>query len=346
MKKSLIFGVALLLSTLTAGTALAQSDAGAAANPEPSAYITLDLKAGFVLDPFLVSVNGGGEVDASTLDEACVGFINDAPVMKVNWEGTADFIDIFFYSDTDPTLVVQLPDGSYVCADDANENLLDPELTVEKPAAGEYKIWVGSFDEGHLLPGLLVITAKRDFTLSNFDPGVLVRRGQLPQEDIQPPVAEEAVAAQLSISTTVVITPDGSLAADSDPLTATVVATGTLPAFLLGSEDVVCSGLVTKRPDYIVKAEDGLENLRIFFEGDDDATLVVANQQLGMVCGDDAAAGANSNPLIDIPKPPAGLYGIWVGRLGEETPVTGTLTISAGADLQPETLKPAVAPQN
>ena len=124
MKRILILGVALLLVALTAGTALAQSDAGDAANPEPSAYITLDLKAGFVLDPFLVSVNGGGEVDASTLDEGCVGFINDAPVMKANWEGKAEFIDIFFYSDTDPTLVVQLPDGSYVCADDANENLL------------------------------------------------------------------------------------------------------------------------------------------------------------------------------------------------------------------------------
>ncbi len=196
MRKILILGVALLLVTLTAGTALAQSDAGDAANPEPSAYITLDLQAGFVLDPFLVSVNGGGEVDASTLDENCVGFINDAPVMKANWEGEAEFIDIFFYSDTDPTLVVQLPDGSYVCADDANENLLDPELTIEKPADGEYKIWVGSFEEGQLLPGLLVITANRDFTLTNFDPSLLVRRGQLAQEDIQPPVAEEALAAQ------------------------------------------------------------------------------------------------------------------------------------------------------
>ncbi len=148
------------------------------------------------------------------------------------------------------------------------------------------------------------------------------------------------------MSTTVEIVADGILSATSAPLTATVVATGTTPAYLYGTEDMVCSGLVTDEPNYIVEVADGLDNLRVFFESDDDATLGVANRDLGIICNDDAEAGVNGNPLIDIPNPPAGLYGVWVGRLGDEAPVTGTLTISAGTDLEPETLTPIPAPQN
>ena len=41
-----------------AGTSLAQT-AEPVAPPTTSAYVTVDLQAGFALDPFLVSVNGG-----------------------------------------------------------------------------------------------------------------------------------------------------------------------------------------------------------------------------------------------------------------------------------------------
>ncbi|MBK8049151.1 MAG: hypothetical protein IPK16_19750 [Anaerolineales bacterium] len=52
-----------------------------------------------MLDPFIVSINGGGEVDASTLDPACNGFINDKPVLLVNWTGKAERVNIFYYSE-------------------------------------------------------------------------------------------------------------------------------------------------------------------------------------------------------------------------------------------------------
>jgi hypothetical protein len=348
MNKMLAIGLAALLAVLLSGRALAQTDTPAASpaeNPEPSAYLTLDMKAGFVLDPFLVSLNGGGEVDASTLDPACVGFINDKPVMVANWEGEVDFLDIFFYSDTDPTLVIQLPDGTYQCADDANDNLLDPELTIENPAAGQYKIWVGSYDAGHLIPGLLVITANGDYSLSNFAPGKLIQRPSIPQEDVQPVVSEESIAANATISTTAKLAPHGTIMSDSEPLTATVTTTGTVPAFLLTDSDTLCSGMVEDFPDYILQVSGELDNLRVAFEGDSDATLVVIHKDGGPWCVDDAEATVNANPLVDIAAPAEGLYGIFVGRFDPETPLTGTLTISAGTDVAPVILEPVAPPE-
>ena len=37
---------------------------------------------------------------------------------------------------------MKLPDGTWACDDDARS--LDPSITLENPAAGEYDIWVGS----------------------------------------------------------------------------------------------------------------------------------------------------------------------------------------------------------
>lgn len=348
MNRMLATGLAVLLALLLSGTALAQTDTPAvtpAENPEPSAYLTLDIQAGFVLDPFLVSLNGGGEVDASTLDPDCVGFINDKPVMIVNWQGEADFVDIFFYSDTDPTLVIQGPDGNYVCADDANDNLLDPELTVENPPAGQYKIWVGSYDAGQLIPGLLVITGKREFSLSNFAPGKLIQRPSIPQEDVQPVVAEEAIAAARTVSAAMKIMPNATLTVDSAPITATVTTTGTVPAFMLTDSDTLCSGLVEDFPDYILKVEGELDNLRVAFEGDSDATLVVIHKDGGPWCADDAEATVNANPLVDIAAPAEGLYGIFVGRFDPETPLAGTLIVSPGTDVEPAILEPVATPE-
>ncbi len=60
MKPILIAIFGLMLSE----PALAQ-DSTATDEDAPAAYITLNLDAGHPLDPFLVSVNGGGDVDAS-----------------------------------------------------------------------------------------------------------------------------------------------------------------------------------------------------------------------------------------------------------------------------------------
>jgi len=58
-----------------------QNDAVDMVDVEHSAFLSLDLAAGFPLDPFFVSVNGGGDLDASTLSDECTGYINELPIV-------------------------------------------------------------------------------------------------------------------------------------------------------------------------------------------------------------------------------------------------------------------------
>lgn len=353
MRKVLLLMLAILLTASGGGAALAQSDAGAGA--PPAAFLTMNLKAGFPLDPFVVSLNGGGDVAASTLDEACVGFIPAAPSFTVNWEGEVEAFDIFYYSDFDPTLAVQLPDGSYLCNDDASDNLLDPELTIEAPADGAYNLWVGSYDEGQLIPGFLVITANRTVSVNDFDPGALVKRspiadevqpaGVVGAEEVQAALAGgegegDAVAASRTAGRTA--TPDVEIAGGDTPITATLVVNGETPVFTILNEDdngTVCSGLVSgAAPEFVFRYNGASEILRVFFEGSGDTSLVVVGEE-SVLCSDDSADGGNGNPVIDIPNP-GELYGVWVGRFDPTTPVTGTLTIVEETNVTPVLLAP------
>ena len=346
--------LALLLALLGGSTALAQNDAGADA--APAAFLTMNLKAGFPLDPFVASLNGGGEIDASTLDETCVGFIAEAPSFTVNWEGEVEAFDIFYHSDFDPTLVLQLPDGSYLCNDDASDNLLDPELTVAAPAEGQYNLWVGSYDEGQLIPGLLVITANRTVSVHDFDPGALVKRSPIADE-VQPAevIGADAVQATLTGEADEAgdavtaaraagqeIVPDVEIVGGDTPLTTTLVANGETPVFTILSEDdkgTVCSGLVSgAAPEFVFRYSGDSEDLRIFFEGSADAALIVVGEEI-VVCSDDSAEGENANPVVDL-LTPGGLYGVWVGRFDPTEPVTGTLTIVEATNLAPVQLEP------
>lgn len=350
MRKIVPILFAAALTFAIAGTGLAQTTEPAPA-PATSAYVTVDLQAGFTLDPFLVSVNGGGGVAASTLNEACTGFVSENPVVVVRWDAEVegrqapDEVEVFFYSDGDPTLAVQLPDGSYLCNDDSNDNLLDPQIFMPSPASGEYKIWVGSYDEGQLIPGLLVISANTTTNLGNFNPGALVKRAQVPDINAAPLLADETQDAHAAI-TTADIVPDGAITAAGDTLTATVTSEGVVPSTLFSTDTAVCSGLVPAQPAYILQVDEDIPNLRVFFESDADASLLVLSDQGAIFCNDEASVGENANPQLDIAEAKAGLYGVWVGRFDAETAVTGTLTLHAGDAVEPAVLEPAVTPES
>ena len=60
-----------------------------------------------------------------------------------------------------------------------------------------------------------------------------------------------------------------------------------------------------------------------------------------VLCNDDSVTGTNINPLVTIANPSAGRYAVFVGRIDEEKPLSGTLTVVESADAQPEVLTPA-----
>jgi heat shock protein HslJ len=292
-----------------------------------SALITIDLQAGFPLDPTFISVNGGGEVDARLLSPACSGYINRQPVVTVKWSGQADMVRAFFYSDGDPTLLVLTPKGELLCNDNANEQLLDPFVEIQNPVAGEYRIWVGSAAKNQLIPGVLVLTARSNVDLGTFELGKLIKRPSIPQTIIKPS-APAALSPQVQAVFDKLVKAAPTLK-PGDKVTVDVTAEGEIPLFKIpAAQDKGCAGLVTGAPNYAFKWSGKTDNLHVAFEGDADSTLMVVGLGNKLVlCNDDAQPG-NTNPAIDIPNPADDTYLVYVGRISPEKPVKGTLTVA------------------
>ncbi|MEA3335254.1 MAG: META domain-containing protein [Chloroflexota bacterium] len=302
------------------------------------AFLILDLEAGFPLDPFFVSVNGGGELDASTYVDGCTGFVHKDPIVSVDWEGETDFIEVFFYSDHDPTLIIQKPDGSFVCNDDANALLLDPVVEMANPEKGIYNIWVGSYHENQLIPGVLVITTRPDVNIGTFTLDGLVSREAIP-EVLQTPEGRKAAEELLAM----IEARQGDiekLTSGSEPKQVDITAEGDVAAFEFDIEGAICNGHIGEIPDYVFDWS-GTDPFAVYFEGNQDATLVLVQPGGAVVCNDDAVAGENLNPYVVLEQPPEGLYAIFVGRIDPETPVTGQLTIAGIPDADVDVLEPA-----
>lgn len=304
-----------------------------------SSLVSIDLEAGFPLDPTFVSVQAGGPIDASLLRQDCVGYINQYPVVSVDWTGTAPFVEAFFLSDSDTTMLVVTPDGKTLCNDDANEDLLDPVIEIENPVSGRYEIWIGSYAKNQLVPGVLVLTANPEINIGTLDLGSLIRRPPLPEVKAAPtPISHTATLTE-TIKAQIAAAP--ALKAGSGPITVDIAAAGDIPLFQLGLENEACNGLVAAVPDHIVRWPAEGEALRIFFEGDADSTLLVVGPDGLVACSDDVEQGANINPLVALDNAPAGPYLIWVGRIDADAPVTGRLTVTTDAAAAPAVLGPA-----
>jgi hypothetical protein len=76
----------------------------------------------------------------------CWGQIDPSrPDAVVSLDGGAGQLEISATSATDTTLVVVTPEGARLCNDDSSG--LDPAVTVLPAGAGDYAIWVGTYDE-------------------------------------------------------------------------------------------------------------------------------------------------------------------------------------------------------
>lgn len=327
-----LFGTIIIL--LVASTAaLAQESS----RPPVRAFLTMNLEAGYPLDPFLVSVIGGGNFDASSLAEGCSGFINTFPTVAVNYTGDAEMLQAFFYSEHDPTLIVQLPDGSFLCNDDANELLLDPAIRLSDPPQGTYAVWVGSFSRGQRIPGILVFSADPSVTVGNFDPGTLVNRAVLPTNRI----SAQTLPAETLLPTSETRGEIDLSAGEAGLIlvaTQEVTAGGDIPAFTLNLNNDACGGFVSAEPSLVFNWAGTTANLRIFFESETDTTLIVQTPDGAFVCDDDVEKERNFNPLVDILNPAEGTYRVYIGGFDPENTFTGTLTITESVEMLPARL--------
>ncbi|MCH8486434.1 MAG: serine protease [Candidatus Cyclonatronum sp.] len=124
---------------------------------------TANLQAGFTPDPHRVRINAGGFNDVwnLSLGSGCVGYASTAPDFRLHWDGSSSLLHFFFVadnSDNDTTLIINAPDGSWHCNDDATSNTLNPFVRFDNPRTGQYDVWVGTYQNGAIVSGELRVS--------------------------------------------------------------------------------------------------------------------------------------------------------------------------------------------
>lgn len=292
--------------------------------PQPTAspglgsnYGTVTLAAGFNPDPHVVEGTTGPEINAATKARACEGWIartpdhvfvaaTDFPLMRLVVNG----------GETDTTLVVERPDGTFLCDDDGG-GARQP-VVAGTFAAGSYKVWVGTFSPRERAPYRLGFSELPNTTVGTLGaPGPLL-----------------AVEGEASFGT-VELAP-GFM---PDPHVAQGRSGGTVDASTLGEG---CQGWISPRPDHLFVAREAFEQLHVLVRSPVDTTLVLRRPDGTYACDDDAGGERNPTLVVDLP---AGTYPVWIGSYekGEEAPYR--LGFSGRAGATPDTLPdPTAAP--
>lgn len=300
------------------------------------ALVTFNLDAGYTLDPILVSVQAGGPFSAAGLGPGCSGYVAGAPTASVEWSGVADFIEFFFISDDDPTLAIQTPTGQIFCNDDPNDVLLDPVIQIDAPPPGLYHIWVGSYARSQRIPGLLVISRNPAQNIGTVRLEDFIQREPIPEVVVEP--AQVRATSLPTATTRLAETGVPTLQPGATPVNAPVTVAGVIAAFDLPIRGAVCPGFINSYIDYSFTWAGTTPNLRILFEGDADASLLVVGPGDTVYCNDDVAGKENLNPMANIVNPPAGTYLVYVGRINPELTVSGMLTVVESTEQLPAVL--------
>lgn len=261
-------------------------------------YATINLEAGFQDDPHLTAISSGGEIDASSISEECVGFIANAPDVRLNY--TAGSLPLYIYAmaSADTTLVVNAPDGQWYCDDDGRGDF-NPLVWFDAPQSGQYDIWVGTYGDttthsAELYVSELESSASPEWT---------------GDEDYAEPTDSgnidfNADPTYETVSLTAGFTPD--------PYTVQLTSGGENDATRLGSP---CVGFVASAPDVRLNYEAGSYPLYIRSTSDEDTTLAVNGPDGQWYCDDDGGSGLNAQVWFDAPQ--SGQYDIFVGSYTE-----------------------------
>jgi len=219
----------------------------------------------------------------------CPGFTDiSAPDVVMTLDQAQPMISLYAMSQADLVLAVRAPDGSWSCNDDSFN--LNPGVTLQSAAAGDYLIYVGAYNPG--------ATGSYNLYASMGSPN---------WQDAQPgdgmggaslnPAAEPAVGRL-----------DFGPQTRIDPRLIFDVAPSQTEAFGMGDG---CAGFITPgQPDVVISAEPGLPQLMIYMVSDTDGTLVISGPDGRLYCNDDFE---QLNPGVMIPNPMPGDYAVFAG---------------------------------
>ena len=279
------------------------------------------LNAGFLPDPYRVTVTSGGTVPVSYLGGDCTGFAAQAPDYRLHWTGDTNELRILFRASRegeDTVLMVNRPDGSWSCNDDANADTLNPMVIFSNPLAGVYDIWVASYDQDAYIDGTLHIT----------------ERALTPENALSDLVVDSVDATAVSTGLDYSLDPNyGSIRLAElftpDPHRRDGVAGGPVDVsrLNLGPE---CTGYASLAPDFRLHWTGNTDDLTIFFETDQpgsDTVLIINTASGTWVCNDDAHDNT-LNPMVRLRGQPAGQFDIWVATYRSGDFVPGKVTVT------------------
>ena len=135
--------IALSLFCAMALPVLAQQKSPARqATPDVAAqprYATVNLRADFSPDPHETRVEAGGDRQVQGLGTDCAGWIDYArPDVDLNYQAGSLPLYISVVAQADTTLIINDPAGRW----------LNPGIIIQRPASGNYNIWIGTVERG------------------------------------------------------------------------------------------------------------------------------------------------------------------------------------------------------
>lgn len=239
------------------------------------------------------------ESTMNPLDPAnyCAGHSRfDAPDAVLTLDAAQRGLSIFARSERDLTIAVRAPDGTILCNDDSYG--LDPSVTFDSAAAGDYLIFVGAYSQGG--------TGNYDLFANLGAPSW----SGLPFEVGGPPRAGSFTLDTASLSQSRIL---ARVPVVSREPMSNLPITGYCPGF---------TG--TDAPDAIITVTEGQPVLNIFAASSADLVLAVRDPAGNWLCNDDAY---RLNPMISFADAMEGEYLAYVGTFGQG--VTGTYALGA-----------------
>ncbi len=239
-------------------------------------------------------LSGGTDpLEGLSTEAFCAGYSDlSAPDMVVTLDAAQPLLSLYARAETDLTLAIRAPDGSWSCNDDSFQ--LNPGISFNNAQAGDYAVFVGSYMSGE----------QGEYNL-------YASLGQPNWEGTEPAGGFSAPdwlndAAEPSVAT-LTYGPETLI----DPRVIFDIAPSQTDSF--GMADGCAGFLTPTQPDLVVEAEEGLPQLMVYMVSDSDGTLTVVGPDGQLYCNDDFE---QLNPGVMIPNPQPGPYAIFAGTYG------------------------------
>ena len=108
---------------------------------------TIEASAESLYQQYQTPMIAGGDVHLTSCPQVPgIGYLAKAPDLSLQYDdaGQGRLLDLRVQADCDTTLLVNLPDGQYIFADD--EDGMNPVIRIQAADGGLYDIWVGTID--------------------------------------------------------------------------------------------------------------------------------------------------------------------------------------------------------